>query len=359
MANFLMPKRHVSTEEGSASRVAGEVSGVAAHSGARRERELTAGRGPVGDIAAGAAGVVIANPGDDSVSILDPATLTLSTYVTDGEPLAVVVTDDRAYVATTSQDRDAVSAIELGSGAVAATFPVASGISALAVSPDGKRVYAGRTEGGRVDIAVIDVPAERVGTIEVGSGPGANIDALRVNPTGKHLVAAVSDDDGSQLIIADTETMRVRRVVPVGAPIRDIAHAGSTVYVLTSDRAVGGAVHVLDLSTNTVTDTVVLGGAPTQLAMSADLARAYVVDYDRVVVLCTLSLEVLDSLTVDARPSCVASSADGSRLYIGDYAGAVTVFAVSSTIEEMYTQFLVTDPIVAAPRARELQPVTA
>ena len=141
---------------------------------------------------------------------------------------------------------------------------------------------------------------------------------------------------------------------------RDIAHVGSAVYVLTSDRAVGGAVQVIDLSTYTVTDTVALGGAPTQLAMSPDLARAYIVDFDRVTVLCTLRLEIVESLTLGGRPSCVALAADGSRLYAADYAGGVSVFAVSSTIEELYTQFVATDPIIVrAPRARELQPAPA
>ncbi len=219
-----------------------------------------------------------------------------------GEPTAVVVTEDRAYVATASASHDAVSVIDLDTQTVVATFPVAFGVTALAASPDGKRVYAGRTADDRVDIAVIDVVAERVGTIDVGHGPAACIDALRVDPDGKRLYAAITDAGGSRLVVVDAETSRVQRVIDVGSPIRDIAYAGGAVYVLTSDRAVGGAVHVIDLSTDRVTDTVELGGAPTQLVMSPDQARAYIVDYDRVAVLCTLSLEVIDSLSVDARP---------------------------------------------------------
>lgn len=323
------------------------------------ERRITVNRGPIGDIAAGGAGVVVANFGDDSVSIFGPAARAHGDDIAvAGEPIAVVVADDRAYVSTASVSRDAVSMIDLRDRVVVATFPLAFGVAAMAVSPDGKRVFAGHTAHDRIDVTVIDTVAEREGTIKIGHGTAASLDALCVDPSGRHLYVATTDDRGSRLAIVDVEASRVARVVEVGSPIRDIAYAGGAVYVLTSDRAVGGAVHVIDLSTNRVTGTVETGGAPTQLVMSPDHARAYVVDYDRVAVLCTLSLEIVDSVSVDARPSCVALGSDGSHLYVADYSGAVSVFSVASTIEMQYSQFLATDPIaLSVPRA--LQPVTA
>ena len=65
------------------------------------------------------------------------------------------------------------------------------------------------------------------------------------------------------------------------------------------------------------------------MTLSPDKTRAYIVDYDHVAVLCTLSLEVVNTVTVDARPSCVAVDSDGGRLYVADYAGDVTVFSVA------------------------------
>ncbi|MBB2991133.1 YVTN family beta-propeller protein [Mycolicibacterium iranicum] len=363
MANFLMPKGHVMhngrRNEQVDSPTVDEPLENAGRTDVVLERRVAVSRGPVGDIAAGSGGVVMANAGNDSVSVLDPTTLAVvDTIAVHGEPLAVAVSNDRAYVSVSGPSHDAVLVADLHSGAVLASYPVAFGVTALAVSPDGKRVYAGRAAQDRVDVAVIDVTAERVGTIEIGRGPAANIDALRVDPHGKRLYLGVTDEDGSRLIVVDAETSRVTRVLPIGSPIRDIAHAGGAVYVLTSDRLVGGAVQVVDLSTMRVTDKVNLGGAPTQLVMSADQARAYIVDYDRVAVLCTLSLDVIDSLKVDARPSCVAQGAgDGSRLYVADYAGGLSVFSVESSIAMLYSQFLATDPLALnAPRTR--QPVT-
>lgn len=363
MANFSVPKGRLMLNGGAGSRAASHVADEpltdVAKSDIVLERRITLGRGPVGDIAAGQGFVVMANAGDDSVSVIDPTTLAVvDTIAVDGQPVAVAASGDRAYVCVAAESYDAVCAIDLETGTVVSTYPLAFGVTALAVSPDGKRVYAGRDAQDRVDVAVIDVTAERVGTIGIGSGPAAAVDALSVDPSGKRLYVAVTDAVGSRLVIVDTETSLVDRVLPIGAPIRDIAYAGGAVYVLTSDRAAGGTVHVVDLSAMRVTDRVVVGGAPTQLTMSADQTRAYIVDYDRVAVLCTLGLDVVDSLAVDARPSCVTHPADSSRLYIADYTGAVSVFSVESSIETLYSQFLATDSIaLGVPRA--LQPTPA
>lgn len=322
------------------------------------EHRLTPNLGPIGDIAAAQGIVVVANAADASVSLIDNTTLNVvATVAVDGEPTAVAVSDDRAFVGVTSGSFDAVKVIDLDSRAVVATYPVAFGVTALTAGSGGKRVYAGRGAQDRIDVAVIDVTAERVGTIGIGSGPAANVDALCADPNGKRLYVAVTDAVGSRVIVVDTETSQVHRVVPVGAPIRDIAYAGGAVYVLTSDRVVGGAVHILDLGAMRITDRVTVGGAPTQLSMSADQTRAYIVDYDRVAVLCTLSLDVVDALTVDARPSCVAQGADSSRLYVAAYSGAVSVYSVESSIETLYSQFLATDQIaVGAPRRLQAAP---
>jgi YVTN family beta-propeller protein len=351
MANFLMPKGTTASEVNNEADVDRDITSVG---------EVAVRRGPIGDIAAGtdAAAVVVTNYGDDSVSLLNADDLAVEdTIAVDGEPFAAVVTDNRAYVSTSSASFDGVSVIDTNTKTVIATYPLAFGVTALAISPDGKRVYAARTGRDHVDVAVIDTTAERVGTVDIASGAGIGIDALDVDPTGKRLYVATTDARGSQLVVVDTETARVERTVFVGSPIRDLAFADGTAYVLTSDRARGGAVSVIDLSTNQITDTVELGGAPTQMTLSPDKTRAYIVDYDHVAVLCTLSLDVVNTISVSARPSCVAVSGDGGRLHVADYAGGVTVF-IGSTMPRLYSQFMATDPI-AVPELRELEPVTA
>ena len=351
MANFLMPKKTPDSHV---------ASGAQADATSTSLGSVAVRRGPIGDIAStGRGATLVTHPGDDSVALLNARTLAVEAIVAvHGEPFAVAVSDDRAYVSTSSwTHKDEVTVIDPATRTVLRTYPLAFSISALAVSPDGKRVYAGRTGDGHIDVAVIDVTAERVGTIDIATGAGIGIDALEVDPTGKRLYVATTDARGSGLVVVELETARVERAVPIGAPIRDLAIAGDTAYVLTSDRARGGVVNVVDLTTGRIANTVELGGAPTQLAMGADTSRAYIVDYDRIVVLCTLTLDVIGAIPLQVQPSCVAVDAHGGRLHVADYSGGVTVFAIETTMPLLYSQFMATDPIVVSD-LRELEPAT-
>ncbi len=352
MANFLMPEIAPVAEVNNEARLDAEITQVGA---------VNVARGPIGDIAATDSGtIVVTNHGDDTVSLLYPGTLGVAGVVeVPGEPFAVVVADDRAYVSISSATSDAISVVDTVTRTVIATYPMAFSVTALAASHDGKRVYAARTGDGHVDVVVIDTTAERVSTIDIAAGDGIGIDAVQVDPADKRLYVATTDVSGSALVVVDLDTATVQGTVPVGSPIRDIAIADGIAYVLVSDRTRGGAVEVIDLSTGAITGRGELGiGAPTQMTVSADTARAYIVDYDNVTVLCTLTLKIVNEVKLDARPSCVAVDSEAGRLYVADYAGEMTALSVASAMPLLYSQFVETDPIFAA-QAAELEPVIA
>lgn len=351
MANFLVRDNAFDSQVNSGANVDADVVPLGS---------VVVRRGPIGDIAAtGRGATLVTHPGDDSVSLLNPRTLAVEAIVAvPGEPSVVSVSADRAYVSTSSwSHKDGVTVIDPATGSVLRTYSLAFSITALAVSPDGNRVYAGRTGDGHIDVAVIDVTAEQVSTIDVATGAGIGIDALEVDSTGERLYVATTDARGSGLLVVDLDTAQVERAVPIGPPIRDIAVADGTAYVLTSDRRRGGVLNIVDLSTGRITSAVALGGVPTQLAMGTDQTRAYIVDYDRIVVLCTLTLDVVDTVTMDVQPSSVAVDSHGGRLYVADYAGGVTAFAIATTMPLLYSQFVATDPI-AVPRVREPEPAS-
>jgi YVTN family beta-propeller protein len=324
------------------------------------EREVTllgrtmVGRGPISDIAVHADTVVVTNFGDNSVAVLASDTLALRAGVFAGQPTTVAVTDDRAFVAVSSAGYDAVAVVGTDSGEVIREYPLAFTVTALVASPDGKRLYAGRAGDDGVDVAVIDVTAERVGTIYIAKGSDATIDAMRLDASGRRLFVAVSDARGSRLLTVDVESSRVRRTLEIGAAIRglEIGLDGAA-YVLTSDIADGGVLYFVDLVNNKIAGATRVAEAPTQLSLSSDGARAYVVDYGQVVVVDTDTRAIVTTVSVGARPSAIAIGVD--RLYVADYDGGLAAYAVEAPMPILYSQF-VSSPSLVAPTVRELTP---
>lgn len=310
-------------------------------------------RGPIADLTANAGTVVVANYGDDSVAVVRPDGVGNPALVAlDGEPTAVALTDDRAFVVISAAEADAVQVIDTRTNTVVGNYPLAFSATAVAAGPDGKRAYVARAGHEHVDVAVIDITADRVGTVDIGAGVGATIDALAVDPAGRRLYVGVTTSRGSRVVVVDTETARARKSIAIGAPIRDLAVAtDGSVYVLTSDLQARGVIEVIDPRTFAITAGVDAGTLPIQMALSADGARAYVVDYDQVVVLCTVTHEVVETLTVGARPIAAALSTAGDRLYVADVDGNVTAFRVAAPAP-MYSPF----DAVAFGDIRELTP---
>jgi DNA-binding beta-propeller fold protein YncE len=311
------------------------------------------GRGPIADLTANAGTIVASNYDDASITVVRPDTAGAPTIVTiDGEPFAAALTDDRAFVMASAAEADVVVVVDTRTNSVVATYPLAFGLTALAVSPDGKRAYAARAGHDHVDVAVIDTTAERVGTIDIAAGAGATIDALRLAPSGRRLYVGVTTAAGSRLLLVDTETAQVRRSLAIGAPIRDLAvTADGTVYALTSDLETRGALQVIDPATFVISGSMAAGTLPLQMAVSPDGSRAYIVDYDQVAVLCTVTREIVETVTVGARATSAALNAQGDRLYVADVDGKVTAFRVPAPVP-MYSPF----DALAFDEVRELQP---
>lgn len=311
-------------------------------------------RGPIADLTANADSIVVANYGDDSVSVIRPDSAGAPAVVpVEGEPFAVALTDDRAFVVTGSAEADAVQVIDTRTNSVVSNYPLAFAVTAVAAGPDGKRAYAARAGHDHVDVAVIDITADRVGTVEIGAGAGSTIDALTVDPSGRRLYVAVTTSRGSRVVVVDTETATARKSIAFGAPIRDLAvSADGTVYALTSDLQSRGVIEVIDPKTFAITASIDAGTLPIQMALSADGARAYVVDYDQVAVLCTVTHEVVETVTVGARPVAAALNTSGDRLYVADVDGSVTAFRVAAPAP-MYSPF----DASAFAEVRELAPV--
>jgi YVTN family beta-propeller protein len=320
MANVLMP---------SAALEEGHVQPAAE---ARLLGSIAVHRGPIADIAVDGSKIVATNSGDESVAVLNARTLEVEADVpVAGEPFAVTTVGDRAFVAASAATYDSVSAIDTRAEAYLASLPLDLHVVSIAAGHDGRRLFVSGTGPDTADLAIIDVESGRVDTVAVAD-PDSIVGAVRVASNGRVVYVATSDAQSGKLTVVDVASARIVGVVPTVSPIQDFALSddGTVVYVLGRDPQYGGVVDTIDAARKRVLASAWIGGHPTQFALGVDGSRLYIVDVDRVAVLCTITNEIVDDIEVGAHASCVATSPDGAQLVVADYSGAVTAFALPS-----------------------------
>jgi YVTN family beta-propeller protein len=331
------------------------------------EAEIAVPQGAVSGIAVSPDGtrLVVTHYGDDGVSLIDTRRGAVAQTVVDiDEPFAVAVSDTPegcAYISTTSPAYDSILAFDMDANQVVAEHRMAHSVTDLTVSPDGQRVYASRTAVNGADVAILDTATGNEDAIGIAATAGTSTGCVRVSPDGRWVYVAANGPFAAELVVIDTQSNRVLNTIEIGSPIRDIALSadGATAYVGSCGPDFGAVLDVVDTRTDAVADTCKIGEIAdwlTQLALSRDGQRAYLVGDHSVTVLSTSTHDVIGSIVVGAQPSCVTESPDGDRLYIADYAGAITVLTTASadapTPDEVSTaphQWVLSNPLDLEP----------
>jgi YVTN family beta-propeller protein len=303
--------------------------------------EIAVRRGAVSGMAVSPDGtrLLVTHYGDGSVSVIDTRGNAVAQTVVDiDEPFAIAMSGTRAYVSTASSAYDAILAFDINASRVVADHPMTYSVTDLAVSPDGRRVYASRTAADGADVAILDTQTGGQQAIGIATATGTAAECLRLSPDGCRLYVAANGPDAAQLVVIDTRQGRVHNTVEIGSAIRGIALSpdGSIAYVGSCGADYGAVLDVVETQTGAVVSTCKIGeivGNLTQLALSRDGERAYFVGDTSVTVWSTSAHDVVGGIALGAEPSCVAESADGSQLYIADYAGVITILTTASTGE--------------------------
>jgi YVTN family beta-propeller protein len=188
-------------------------------------------------------------------SVIDTATNTVTTTIPAGPyPFAIAITPDGSKVYVTNRGFNFTQVIDTVTNAVNAS--VRTGFragNAIAVTPDGTKVYVA---GGNLGVAVIDTATDTL----VGSPIPVLAIGLAVSPDSSKLYVASQLDDTAVSVI-DTATNAVTATIPVASNPGALAVTpdGGKVYIVNSD---DNTVSVIDTAINTVVAVVPVGNSP-------------------------------------------------------------------------------------------------
>ncbi len=229
--------------------------------------EMPVGTNPLGiAITPDGTRAYVADQGDESVTSLDLLTKQpIGTPIKVGEnPSEIAITPDgkRAYV--TEEASESVSVIDLTTDQVTGP-PIKIGKHpyGVAVTPDGKTVFVGTEKG---PISVIDPATNQVTgpTIPVTGSVG-----LAISPDGKRLYAS-DFENGGKIAVVDTSTKQILSVFDdLGRPeYVALSPDGKRLYFNEYENEV---VRTIDLTTNLIVGKPVsIGNTPGQMAAVPD-----------------------------------------------------------------------------------------
>lgn len=212
----------------------------------------------------------VSNNGTNTVSVVDPSTLTVAATITVGRgpgEIAVDPTANRAYVANFS-DRT-VSVVDLATRAVVRTL--SPGGLGVAVDPALGRLYATSATALTVFDTTSLLPVATL-TAPTGTGFwGVAVDTVR------HL-GYVGDLSGTGVFVVDLQTNAVVTTIPVGGKVRfALATDPANGRVFVGTDVSDGLFVAIDSNTNAVLSTVHLGAFPSHIAVSST-NRVYVTE---------------------------------------------------------------------------------
>lgn len=222
----------------------------------------------IGAVQAANGNIYSCNNSDGTVSVINPATYTVTSTLTIFCGAIAVTPDGGAVWAPTITFPPLavfMAVIDPATNTFT-TFPLNAlvNVNAIVFSPDGALAYVVVNGGGSGRVLVIDTATQtQVAVIPVGSFPGT----AAISPDGSSIY--VADILGNNVSVIDTATNTVVATVPVGARPRGIAFTadGASAYVTNGN---GNSISVIDTATNTVTSTFATGPTPWGIVFQQD-----------------------------------------------------------------------------------------
>src|SRR3989441_2653372 len=214
--------------------------------------------------------VYVSSDGASTVSVIDTASDRVVGSIEVGPtPHGLAISPDGRQVLVAGFGSNQAVLIDPPSDRVVGQVPVPQPHNSV-ISPDGRTAYVGSQQQGATAIIMLDlVHKTQSGQVPLEKTPRA----LALSPDGARLYVTVAGADSVQVF--DPASARVVSLIPVGAsPHHPLFTPDGHVGLVVSQGP--GVLAILDPTRNTVSDTVTVGKAPHWIATSSDGRTAYV-----------------------------------------------------------------------------------
>jgi YVTN family beta-propeller protein len=295
---------------------------------------------------AGAVHIYVANSDDDKITVIDPATNTVSGEIhVSANPHGIVPSPDGKRFYISSESKDVLDVVDRTTSRVIRSVPLEIRPNNVAITADGKRVYVCIRGKSWVDI-VDTASLEKVKSVEVGKGPHN----IYRTPDGKYMIATAME--GEKLTVIDTKTEQpVFDIAPGGIPRPLIIEANpdNSVNRLFVQLSKLHGVEIIDWNSRKIAGKIMLPPAPPDarplipdtfshgMAISPDHKTLWIDSLlnNDVNVFSLADLKQIATIPVGRGPDWMVFTPDGKRCYVSN-AGSNSVSAIdAATFKEL------------------------
>ena len=268
----------------------------------------------------------IPNTDTNDLSVISTITKTVVATIPVGRwPQAVAITPDGTRVFVINWLDNTVSVINASKNAVIATIAVGRSPEGIVMAPDGKNAYVINSKDNT--ISIINTVTYAVSSIPTVSVPIGII----LSPDGSKLY--VSSQGDGKIYVIDVATKNILATINVNSSYAEnmaISADGSRLYFT---HASDPTVSVIDAATNTVISTVAVGGMPRSLTVSPDGTEVFVTNGTNVVAFSTSTKAILATINAGAGPTGICVDPDG-LIYVSN-AGSDNVSVINPATNEV------------------------
>jgi YVTN family beta-propeller protein len=266
-------------------------------------------------------------------------------------PAAIAISPDGRKVYVADRGNNTVSVVRASTLGNLVSRAVAGGSPrSVAASPDGKRIYVAVTGVGvQVREAATALLIDAIALPSLNDGGRDNPQGIAISPDGRLLLVSDGSDGGSLRVVQVADkSILLNLVMEAGVAPLGVAFSpdGVRAYVAVANLAgSAGTLRVFNATTGALIDSEAVGVLPIAIAVSPDGARLFITNQtdNSVSVYDTGSAAVTATLPTDLAPTGIAYGPDGLRVYVANR-GSDSVTAFNAT-----TGALIGAPVILGP----------